>query len=90
LNKEINFNQLLTEYRTLWNNRLLAADVEAEQILKTAITRELKDENSHPRVRKSVHEKFYFAVKRVMESHLAENDKQLLVLIHLEIMEKLK
>lgn len=90
MTKEINFNQLLIEYRTLWNNRLLSADEEAEQILKTAITRELKDENSHPRVRKSVHEKFYFAIKRVMESHLAENDKQLLIQVHLEIMEQLK
>ncbi|WP_235822813.1 hypothetical protein [Cytobacillus massiliigabonensis] len=90
MKKEINFNHLLIEYRTLWNNRLLSADEEAEQILKTAIERELKDENAHPRVRKSIHEKFYFAVKRVMDSHLAESDKQLLILVHLEMMEKIK
>lgn len=90
MKEEINFNQLLKEYRTLWNNRLLSADEEAEYILKTAIIRELKDENSHPRVRKSAHEKFYFAVKRVMESHLTENNKQLLIHVHLEVMENIK
>lgn len=90
MKEEINFNQLLKEYRTLWNNRLLSGDEEAEYILKTAITRELKDENSHPRVRKSPYEKFYFAVKRVMESHLTENDKQLLIQVHLEMMENIK
>lgn len=90
MNNEINFNQLLLEYRTLWNNRLLNGEENAEHILKTAISRELKDENSHPRVRKSHYEKFYLAVRRVMDSNLAEGNKQQLIQVHIEMMENIK
>ncbi|MBP2241213.1 hypothetical protein J2Z40_001775 [Cytobacillus eiseniae] len=90
MNAEVNYSHLLNKYRTLWNNRLLAGEKEAEQILKEAIAREIKDENSHPRVRKSLHEKFYLAVKRIMESQLSIADKNHLIQIHLDEMNKVQ
>lgn len=90
MSTEVNYNYLLNEYRTLWNNRLLPADEDAKMILNEAIARELKDENSHPRVRKSSYEKFYLAVNRIMESNLLELDKQQLIQIHLAEMKRIE
>ncbi|MBU8878918.1 hypothetical protein BGM26_07960 [Bacillus sp. FJAT-29790] len=90
MEKHFDFNSLLVAYRTLWHNRLLSAEDEPEMVLKEAIARELKDENAHPRVRKSPDEKFYLAEKRVMESSLSERDKHSLIQIHIEEMQKLK
>ena len=84
------YTHLLNEYRTLWNNRALSGEGMAEEVLKEAIARELKDENSHPRVRKSIYEKFYFAVKRVMDSNLSKADQNALIQIHIEQLEYLK
>jgi hypothetical protein len=79
---------LLEGYRTLWNNRLLN-EGEAEDVLREAISRELKDEFSHPRVRKQPHEKYYLATKRVIDSNLELNMKLSLLSIHVEEMEKI-
>ena len=79
---------LLEGYRTLWNNRLLN-EGEAEVVLREAISRELKDEFSHPRIRKLPHEKYYSATKRVIESSLEPEMKLSLLHIHLEEMEKI-
>lgn len=80
--------KLLEGYRTLWNNRLLN-EGEAENVLREAISRELKDEYSHPRVRKQPHEKYYLATKRVIDSGLEPNIKLSLLNIHVEEMEKI-
>jgi hypothetical protein len=79
---------LLEGYRTLWNNRLLN-EGEAEDVLREAISRELKDEFSHPRVRKQPHEKYYLATKRVIDSDLELSMKLSLLSIHVEEMEKI-
>ncbi|PWW30180.1 hypothetical protein DFO73_10362 [Cytobacillus oceanisediminis] len=87
---ELNFTHLLNEYRKLWNNRKLAGDEDAEAVLKEAIERELKDENSHPRVRKPLYEKFFLAVKRVTGSNLDAADKNSLIKLHIEMLERMK
>ncbi|UQD52425.1 hypothetical protein C0971_10700 [Bacillus methanolicus] len=86
----VDYGYLLNQYRSIWNNRLLESDESSEEIIKEAVKRELLDENSHPRVRKSVHEKFYLAVKRIVESQLNEEDKFALITLHIQIMKDLK
>ncbi|KON87559.1 hypothetical protein AF332_12445 [Sporosarcina globispora] len=84
------YEKLLNEYRKLWNNRKLEEDNNAEPILKEAISRELKDENSHPRVRKTIYEKFFLAVKRITHSDLDESSKNALIEMHINELEILK
>ena len=85
-----NYDALLVEYRSIWNNRLLAeSEKNSEEIVKEAIKRELLDENSHPRIRKSRFEKYYSSVKRVMESTIASEAKFLLIELYIQIMEEL-
>jgi hypothetical protein len=84
------FDSLLAEYRTIWNNRaLVTVGNKSEEILKEAIKRELLDENSHPRIRKNRYEKYYTAVKRVVNSTLSQEVKLQLIEVHNEIMEGL-
>jgi hypothetical protein len=84
------FDSLLAEYRTIWNNRaLVTVGNKSEEILKEAIKRELLDENSHPRIRKNRYEKYYSAVKRVVNSTISQEAKLQLIVVHNEIMGKL-
>ncbi|MFK9092971.1 hypothetical protein [Bacillus salipaludis] len=88
--ESVNYKLLLEEYRSIWNNRLLAAeDLTSEETLTMAIKRELMDENSHPRIRKNKYEKYYSAVKRVLDSPLTLEAKVLLINLHIEIMEEI-
>ncbi|MFJ7725699.1 hypothetical protein ACIQXV_05975 [Neobacillus sp. NPDC097160] len=88
--ENVNYKVLLEEYRSIWNNRLLPAeDLTSEETLTMAIKRELLDENSHPRIRKNKYEKYYSAVKRVLDSPLSLEAKVLLINIHIEIMEEI-
>ncbi|NRD80440.1 hypothetical protein HPT25_24260 [Bacillus sp. BRMEA1] len=81
---------LLEEYRKIWNNRLLVHhNQSSEEILLEAIKRELLDENSHPRVRKNRYEKYYTAVKRIMNTHISPEAKLELIHFHIDIMEQL-
>ncbi|URM34442.1 hypothetical protein LLY41_08640 [Cytobacillus firmus] len=86
----LDYEKLLNEYRKLWNNRKLEEDTNAENILKEAISRELRDENSHPRVRKAIYEKFYLAVKRISHSDLDDKSKAALIHMHIHEAEGLK
>ncbi|MEH7354458.1 hypothetical protein V7150_12905 [Neobacillus drentensis] len=86
----MNYDHLLEEYRSIWNNRILAADNKtSEETLTEAIKRELLDENSHPRIRKNKFEKYYSAVKRVIDSPIAIDTKVQLIKMHIEIMEEI-
>ncbi|SHQ81468.1 Uncharacterised protein [Mycobacteroides abscessus subsp. abscessus] len=80
--------KVIEAYRSLWNNRLLN-EGDDEDVLREAISRELKDEFSHPRIRKQPHEKYYLATKRVIESDIESDMKLSLLVIHLEEMEKI-
>ena len=83
----MDYTLLLEEYRKLWKNRSLTGEQSAETILKEAIIRELKDENAHPRVRKSPAEKYVLASKRIIESDLSEQAKLALLGLHIELLE---
>lgn len=83
-----NYDELLGQYRSLWNNRVLQVEKDSENTLLEAIRRELNDENSHPRIRKGLHEKFYFAIKRINRSSLSEHIKTQLIALHIKVMEE--
>ncbi|WHZ01380.1 hypothetical protein QNH48_20600 [Neobacillus sp. YX16] len=86
----INFDELLAEYRMIWNNRMLAAsDRNSEETLTEAVKRELLDENSHPRIRKNKFEKYYSAISRITQSTISNEAKVSLIHVHNGIMEKL-
>ncbi|UII54457.1 hypothetical protein LS684_12305 [Cytobacillus spongiae] len=81
----MNWTHLLQKYRQIWNNRTLETMDQSEELtLKEAIMRELKDENTHPRVRKTVEEKFFLATNRITESSLTDIEKLKLIELHIE------
>lgn len=86
---EIQFDYLLHQYRQIWNHRLLVANLSSEEILYEAILRELKDENSHPRVRRTIYEKFFLALQRLQRSSIPDAAKAQLIAIHIDMMEKI-
>jgi len=90
LDEKEKYDGLLNEYRLIWNNRLLAGrEEDSKEILLDAIKRELLDENSHPRIRKNKFVKYYFAIKRVMESTVSTDAKLKLIKLHNQIMAEL-
>ncbi|MGG0716873.1 hypothetical protein ABE096_04635 [Robertmurraya massiliosenegalensis] len=86
---ENHFDELLIHYRILWNNRVLTVEENSKKTLLDTIQRELKDENSHPRIRKGIHEKFYLAIRRINHSSLPEDIQSQLITLHIKIMEEL-
>lgn len=89
------FVQLFEAYRSLWSNRsFIKGEKLTEECCKSllyeAIEKELRDEMTHPRTRQSAEAKFYYAVKRIMNSDLSEHEKLSLVDIYIEVMEQLK
>ena len=86
----MNYENLLDEYRNIWNNRRLQSDQSPEDILREAILRDLKDENSHPRARRTLLEKYYLATKRILEASLASESKVMLIQLHMELLEKIQ
>ncbi|RLQ95250.1 hypothetical protein [Falsibacillus albus] len=83
--------QLLEAYRKLWNNRLLELPEESSSfILTDAIKRDLLDESTHPRLRKSKEEKYYFAVKRILESTISSEFQLELIKLHTDILEEMR
>lgn len=82
------YTDLLKAYLSIWNNRsILINEESAENALMELINRELNDENTHPRLRKSKATKFHLAIKRVSESNLNDRDKLALIRFYLELME---
>ncbi|MEH7480435.1 hypothetical protein V7157_04880 [Neobacillus drentensis] len=88
--ERVSFDELLEEYRQIWNNRILETEGKGSELtLVEEIKRELQDENSHPRIRKNKYEKYYSAIKRVINSTISLEAKLLLIKIHNEVMEEL-
>ncbi|WP_102263222.1 hypothetical protein [Mesobacillus jeotgali] len=83
----MDYEKILDEYRTIWNNRRLQFDQSPEDILREAIKRDLKDENSHPRARRTLMEKYYLATKRILEASLTSESKIKLLQLHMELAE---
>ncbi|MEA3322444.1 MAG: hypothetical protein U9Q88_20800 [Bacillota bacterium] len=73
--------ELLELYRLLWNNRSLESidGCDEKELVQQAIRRELKDELTHPRTRKQPIEKYYLAVKRIIESKINASEQLLLI-----------
>ncbi|MBS8264537.1 hypothetical protein DYI25_08825 [Mesobacillus boroniphilus] len=86
----MDYEKLLDEYRTIWNNRKLQSDQVPEDILREAIHRDLKDENSHPRARRTLMEKYFLATKRILEASLASESKIMLIQLHMELAEAIQ
>lgn len=82
-------NGLLHAYRQLWTNRELPVENNENETLMNAITKELLDEMTHPRLRKNIHFKFHSSVKRILSSSLNQDQKLGLIEIHLKVMENL-
>ncbi|NUK32100.1 hypothetical protein HT574_19180 [Parageobacillus sp. VR-IP] len=91
---EHSFSSLLETYRHLWMNRSLTTEALNEQESKTllyeTIGKELRDEMTHPRTRQSAEVKFYYAVKRIMNSDLSDHEKLSLIHIYINVMEQLR
>ncbi|EZP75840.1 hypothetical protein H839_11224 [Parageobacillus genomosp. 1] len=91
---EHSFSSLLETYRRLWMNRSLTTETLNEQESKTllyeTIAKELRDEMTHPRTRQSTEVKFFYAVKRIMNSDLSDHEKLSLVHIYIDVMDQLK
>lgn len=86
----MDYGFLLKEYREIWNNRRLESAENPEETLMEAIARELKDENTHPRARRTVLEKYFLATKRIIESSISNESKVLLIKLHNDMTEKIK
>ena len=85
-----NYDELLVEYRKIWNNRLLdEGDSSSKGTLKEALKRELLDENSHPRIRKNKFEKYYSAINRIAQSTISNEAKVALIQLHNGVMEQI-
>ncbi|MFA1711039.1 hypothetical protein ACDX66_04960 [Peribacillus frigoritolerans] len=88
MKENVRQEELLVAYLSIWNNRKVS-DGEGREVLTELIRRELLDENAHPRARKSVLEKFYLSIKRVMESSLSEEMKNAIVMAYITELERL-
>lgn len=88
--KTIDYDYLLNQYREIWNNRRFESEKSPETILKEAIVRDLLDENTHPRARRGMMEKYYLSTKRIIESTLNSDDKILLLQLHINQLEMIK
>lgn len=88
--EKVNFDTLLIEYRTIWHHRLLeTSEKNSEETLIHAVKRELLDENSHPRIRKTRFEKYYSAISRVVNSTVEPEAKLRIIELHNQVMKEL-
>lgn len=76
---------MIEAYRKLWKNRADAEEIKTEKQLEQKIRIELKDELTHPRIRKPVKEKLAFAAERIEHSDLAELQKVQLLELYKKI-----
>ncbi|WP_412055823.1 hypothetical protein [Bacillus haynesii] len=64
-------------------------DGQGRQALYQAIDDELKDLGTHPRLRKTKHEKYYQSIRRIVNSQLESDMKLKLIECHTERLELL-
>lgn len=69
----------LEAFRKVWPQRQAIANIESEEDMKRYIVIELKDELTHPRVRKTKQQKLELAVERINDSSLEQQEKQQLI-----------
>lgn len=85
----MNDNELLHAYRKLWSNRTLSVGSDEKKTLEEAIKKELFDEMTHPRVRKSPDKKLLDALKRIIAADISPEEKLELISKHMEMYEKI-
>ncbi|ART75546.1 hypothetical protein ACQCU1_07475 [Sutcliffiella horikoshii] len=85
-------SRLVELYKLLWNNRSMEFidGGDQKEVLEQAIRRELKDELTHPRTRKQPMDKYYLAVKRIVESKLNATEQILLIKEFTLVLEEIK
>lgn len=66
---------MIGAYRKLWQDRKVVGAIETLQQLEQQIVIELKDELTHPRVRKTPQQKLGIALQRIAESSLSPQEK---------------
>lgn len=69
----------LEAYRKIWPQRMSAASVESFEEMKRMIIIELRDELTHPRVRKSKEQKLALAVERIRNAPLNTEEQDELI-----------
>ncbi|MGM7722065.1 hypothetical protein [uncultured Metabacillus sp.] len=82
--------ELLDAYRQLWVNRSMYVKKDDFETLWSSIVIELKDEMTHPRLRKTPEEKFHSAIKRIISSSLPDTYKVKLIELHSKVFEEVK
>jgi hypothetical protein len=87
--RKMSFDRSLLEaYRNLWSNRSLEASSDEMKTLCDAIERDLRDEHTHPRLRKKPEQKFFYAMKRISASGLSDQEKAALMDLHIKVAEE--
>lgn len=79
--------KLIEAYQMLFPTRHSLTSITTIIELKSSIRIELKDELTHPRVRKSPLEKLQFAKQRIENSDLSECEKTSLMQLYNEVYE---
>lgn len=84
-------SHLLDIFLSLWNKREVKVGSNSPTAtVKEMMKSELLDEFSHPRVRKTKEEKYFLAVKRVIDSDLKTEDQIRLIRLYTDVMESFK
>ncbi|TAA71639.1 hypothetical protein D2910_02685 [Planomicrobium okeanokoites] len=70
---------MLEAFKKIWPQRHATANIESEEDMQRYIVIELKDELTHPRVRKTKQQKLELAVERINDSPLKQQEKAQLI-----------
>ncbi|WP_226666661.1 hypothetical protein [Metabacillus litoralis] len=86
----MDYRDLLEAYRMLWTNRTLPVKKDEYTTLISSIEKEMKDEMTHPRLRKTSTEKFHSSVTRIISSSLNNKQKVQLIELHISVIERIR
>ncbi|KZB89895.1 hypothetical protein A2U94_19090 [Bacillus sp. VT 712] len=80
--------QLFSAYQKLWVNRSFSNqdNLSVKEKLSYAIQKDLRDEMTHPRVRKSPEVKYELAVQRINNSSLAHSEQLALIDLYTKLL----
>lgn len=70
---------ILEAFKAIWPQRQGTANIASEEDMKRYMIIELKDELTHPRVRKTKQQKLALAIERINGSQLGQQEKQQLI-----------
>lgn len=76
---------MVEAYRKLWPQRMAAASIESAEEMERFITIELRDELTHPRVRKTKEQKLELAMERIHAAPLELKEKEALIEVYKKI-----